>query len=62
VKVGPLSIPVKSIPGKQTAWRRYVERYAQVAAMDEATFNRLLRPVLARGWLEMQQRGGDESQ
>jgi len=61
VKVGPLSIPVRSIPGKQSAWRRYVERYAQLAEMDEATFNRLLRPVLARGWLEMQQRGGDES-
>jgi hypothetical protein len=27
--------------------------------MDEATFNKLLRPVLARGWLEMQDRGDD---
>ncbi len=61
VKVGPLSIPLKSIPGRQSAWRHYVEKYARLAEMDEATFNRLLRPVLARGWLEMQQRGGDES-
>ncbi len=62
VKLGPLSIPVRSIPGKQSAWRVYVEKYAHLAEMDEATFNRLLRPVLARGWLEMQQRGGDESE
>jgi len=62
VKVGPLSIPVRSIPGKQSAWRVYMEKYACLVEMDEATFNRLLRPVLARGWLEMQQRGGDESE
>jgi len=61
VKVGPLSIPLRGIPGRQSAWRIYVEKYARLAEMDEATFNRLLRPVLARGWLEMQQRGGDES-
>lgn len=61
VKVGPLSIPMKGFSGKQSAWRHYAEKYARLAEMDEATFNRLLRPVLARGWLEMQQRGGDES-
>ena len=60
VKLGPLALARKNLPGmKQTAWRNYVEKYQRLAAMDEATFNKLLRPVLARGWLEMQDRGDD---
>jgi type VI secretion system FHA domain protein len=62
VKLGPLALSRKNLPGmKQTAWRNYVEKYQRLAAMDEATFNKLLRPVLARGWLEMQDRGDDDA-
>ena len=61
VKLGPLALSRKSLPGaKQNAWRAYVEKYQELAAMDEGTFNKLLRPVLARGWLEMQKRGDDD--
>jgi type VI secretion system FHA domain protein len=62
VKLGPLALSRKNLPGmKQTAWRNYVEKYERLATMDEATFNKLLRPVLARGWLEMQDRGDDDA-
>jgi len=61
VKLGPLALARKNLPGaKQNAWRAYVDKYQQLAAMDEGTFNKLLRPVLARGWLEMQSRGDDD--
>ncbi|MGD2061998.1 MAG: type VI secretion system-associated FHA domain protein TagH [Nitrospirota bacterium] len=62
VKLGPLAMSRKNLPGmKQTAWRNYVEKYQRLATMDEATFNKLLRPVLGRGWLEMQDRGDDDA-
>jgi len=62
VKLGPLALARKNLPGaRQNAWRAYVDKYQQLAAMDEGTFNKLLRPVLARGWLEMQKRGDDDA-